>query len=267
MGVGACTDVSGSISVGNCMEKGATVAVPEKCMWTGYVDKNGAGKSICGPCSVGGIGEIPCLEIGQIGPEGPGSSATGCASSCSGFGMGSTDWGVPCGGPPWNLVPAVTPCFPVPAPAPPPKGTVPLPVFKIHTSPDSPNYYATYVDKPYGLKQWTQAAEIAARTAGWAPGNSLPPDAAVVIYGPPPVEGPTLPPTLKVMYGPAPPGIPGVPPPGYGDGTAPPAANIEAAAAQGFLQVRDDTKRQDDTHEASVASAGLQAARLVSAHR
>jgi len=267
LGVGACTDTSGSISIGNCMAKGATVDPAEKCMWTGYVDKNGKGKSICGPCNVGGIGEIPCMKLGDIGPEGPGSAATGCASGCSGFGLDATKDGVPCGGPPWNQVPAVTPCFNVPAPAPPPKGTVPLPVFEVHTTPDSPDYFATYVDKPYGLKQWTAAAEIAAHTAGWPPGSYLPPDAAVVIYGPPPLEGPTLPPTMKVMYGPAPPGIPGVPPPGYGEGTVPPAANIEAASKQGFLQVNEHTARQEPTQPpASVASPDLIARKLATGH-
>merc|ERR1719316_856577 len=116
--------------------------------------------------------------------------------------------------------------------------------FRIQTTPDSPNYFATFVPKPFGMKQWTNAAEIAARTAGWLPGTFLPPDAAVVIYGPAPLEGPTLPPTMKVMYGPAPPGIPGVPPPGYGEGTVPPAANIEAAAKQGFLQINEHNRRQ-----------------------
>lgn len=247
LGIGACTDTSGSISVTNCMEKGSTVDPVQKCMWTSYVDKNGAGKSICGPCNVAGIGEIPCGKLAEIGPEGPGSSVTGCASSCSGFGLGATKDGVPCGGPPWNKPAAVTPCFNVPAPAPPPKGTVPLPVFEIHTTPDAPDYFATYVDKPYGLRQWTEAAALAAHSAGWPPGSYLPPDAAVVIYGPPPNEGPTLPPTMKVMYGPAPPGIPGVPPPGYGVGTVPPAANIKAAENQGFLQVHDHVARQKPT--------------------
>lgn len=274
LGVGACVDNSGSIALGNCLAKGQTVDPREKCMFTAFVDKNGKGKSICGPCNIAGIGEIPCTKTGDMGPEGVGSATVVCRSECSGMGLGATKDGVPCGGPPWNIVPAVTPCFNVPAPSPPPKGTVPLPVFQIHTTPDSPEYFATYVDKPYGLKQWTEAAEIAARTAGWAPGTFLPPDAAVVIYGPPPVEGPTLPPTLKVMYGPAPPGIPGVPPPGYGTGTLPPAANIEAAAEQAaFLQVKKHGPQQQlhawqapTDPAASVASPDLMARKLAAGH-
>merc|ERR1719388_330729 len=77
---------------------------------------------------------------------------------------------------------------------------------------------------PYGVKDFEDAARTAAQTAMWGPDTKQPPSAPVAIYGPPPFEGPTLPPTLPVMYGPAPPGIPGVPPPGYGYGTAPPAA-------------------------------------------
>merc|ERR1719482_730644 len=89
--------------------------------------------------------------------------------------------------------------------------------------------------------QYTEASAVAAHSAGWpAPGNPLPPDAPVSIYGPPPFEGPTLPPTLPVMYGPAPPGIPGVPPPGYGYGTAPPPAMV--ALSGSLLQ----TKRRSE---------------------
>lgn len=257
--IGVCVDTGGEVSVSTCFAKSENIVSQEKCMWTGYVDKNGKGKSLCGPCVVGGIGTIPCYNFGDIGPEGPGSTAVGCASMCD---TGATEYGIPCGGHPVFPQPAVTPCRPVPPPPLPPKGTMPLEVMKVHTSETAPNYFAVAVDKPYGMKQWTDAAELAARTAGWLPGTNLPPDAAVVIYGWPPLEGPTLPPTLKVMYGPAPPGIPGVPPPGYGEGTAPPAANVEAAMAQaGLLQVSETTERETsqevDSHVQGVASPVL----------
>jgi len=125
---------------------------------------------------------------------------------------------------------------------------VPLEVMRIHTSDDAPEYFAVPVNPPYGPKQYTEASEVAAQSAGWpAPGEDLPPDAPVVIYGTPPFEGPTLPPTLKVMYGPAPPGLPGVPPPGYGMGTAPPPENVAASEAQNaFLAIGRHTRRLRD---------------------
>merc|ERR1719326_1937677 len=124
---------------------------------------------------------------------------------------------------------------------------VPLAAMKIHTTKDAPDYFAVPVPPPYGPKNYANAAEVAALSAGWPVGEDLPPDAAVVIYGPPPFEGPTLPPTLKVMYGPPPPGLPGVPPPGYGMGTAPPPENVEASKAQNsFLATGKRTKRLRD---------------------
>lgn len=230
-----CTDVSGSISTTQCFQKGASASGGdgEPCMWTAYTTKNGEGKSICGPCVVGGIGTIPCYNDGDKGPEG-GSLTDGCATQCD---LDQNDVGVPCDSG-TNQIPAVQNCFNTPAPPPPSKGTLPLEVLKIPTKDGAPEYFAAAVDPPYGPRQYTEAAAMAATAAGWGDPIPLPPDAAVVIYGPPPKEGPTLPPTLKVVYGPAPPGIPGIPPPGYGYGTVPPAANVKAAAAQnGLLQM------------------------------
>jgi len=221
----ACTDVSGAISSSQCFAKGTTALTT--CMWTAYTDASGAGKSSCGPCKVTGIGKIPCATPGMLGPE-PGSTVGGCLSMCD---AAVTEWGVPCDG---GLgIPAVTDCHPVPLPPAPPPAPIPLNILRIHTDKNAPEYYAADVPPPYGVKQYTMASEVAAMAAGWpAPGEELPPDAPVVIYGTPPFEGPTLPPTLKVMYGPPPPGIPGVPPPGYGMGTAPPPENVAAAAKQ-----------------------------------
>lgn len=234
--ISSCTDVSGGISTTQCFQKGITA--DEQCMWTAYTTKTGEGKSVCGPCNVGGIGQIPCYNAGDKGPEG-GSSVDGCVSQCEG-GSETNDVGIPCDSA--NGVPAVPNCFPTPAPPPPGKvGTLPLEVLKIATRPGAPEYFATAVDPPYGPREYTAAAALAARAAGWPDDGStgLPPDRAMVIFGPPPKEAPTLPPTIKVMYGPAPPGIPGIPPPGYGMGTAPPPNVVKAAYAQdegGFIQ-------------------------------
>jgi len=240
--VSPCTDLEGSITNAQCFSKG--VSAETTCMWTTYTDKNGKNKNVCGPCAVEGIGTIPPYTPGNEGPEGPGSTVNGCTSMCD---SPSTEFGMPCGGAP-DFVPAVTPCHPTPPPPPPPMAPVPLEVMRIQTDKDAPEYFAVPVPPPYGPKQYTEASEVAGQAAGWpAPGEDLPPDAPVMIYGTPPFEGPTLPPTLKVMYGPAPPGLPGVPPPGYGMGTAPPPANVAASKAQ-LLQVATGrrTKRLRD---------------------
>jgi len=244
--VSACTDLEGTITNAQCFSKG--VSALTNCMWTTYTDKNGKDKNVCGPCAVEGIGKIPPYAPGNEGPEGPGSTVNGCASMCD---SPTTEFGMPCGGGVDPPVPAVTPCHPTAPPPPPPMAPVPLEVMRIQTSDDAPEYFAVPVNAPYGPKQYTEASEVAAQTAGWpAPGEDLPPDAPVMIYGTPPFEGPTLPPTLKVMYGPAPPGLPGVPPPGYGMGTAPPPENVAASEAQNaFLAIgRHIQKMRDSSH-------------------
>lgn len=227
--VSVCTDTEGSITNAQCFAKG--ISADKKCMWTTFVGVDGKSKNYCGPCSIEGIGKIPPYAPGNEGPDGPGSTVNGCASMCD---APSTDYGIPC-----NFGPdiaGVSDCAPTVPPPPPPKAPVPLDVLRIHTSDDAPEYFAVPVDPPYGPKQYTDASAVAAGAAGWpAPGEDLPPDAPVMIYGPPPFEGPTLPPTMKIMYGPAPPGLPGVPPPGYGMGTAPPPENVEASKSQDAL--------------------------------
>jgi len=231
--VSPCTDISGAISTSQCFQKGITGGLPPgiKCMWTGYVTASGQGKSICGPCTVPGIGTIPCNNLLDKGPE-AGSTVMGCASMCD---NAPNEFGVPCN--PLALplpIPAVPNCWGPPPPPPPPmKGVVPLETLKIKTGPDAPTYYAVTVDAPYGPRQYTEAASMAMRAAGWAPNAPMPPDAAVVMYGPPPPDAPTMPPNLRVQYGPAPVGMLGVPPPGYGYGTVPPEANVQASMDQG----------------------------------
>lgn len=210
--ISACTDTSGDITNSQCFSKG--ISSGQKCMWTKFVAKDGSTKSHCGPCTVGGIGKIPCLNIGEVGPEGLGSETSLCLSQCD-----DDCWG------PTN-------CRPTEVPPPVIPKVVPLDAMNIHTSKGAPKYYAMPVDPPYGAEQYYKAAQVAARTAGWPIDAKMPPQAPIVIYGPPPYEGPTLPPSMPVMYGPAPPGIPGVPPPGYGFGTAPPKKMVEAAAKQ-----------------------------------
>lgn len=191
-------------------------------MWTQYTTAAGAKRNMCGPCTVGGIGNIPCSAPGDLGPE-LGSTVDGCMSQCA---LQSNEHGLPCG---FGLgIPAITHCKPTPAP--PPLGPTPGPPSAVGIKVDpatAPEYVVVPVEAPYGVKQWTQSAAVGAHASGWPMGSALPPDAPVVVYGPPPLEGPTLPPQLKVMYGPPPPGIPGVPPPGYGAGTAPPPSLLQ----------------------------------------
>eukprot|EP00397_Hematodinium_sp_SG-2012_P048435 GEMP01055484.1.p1 GENE.GEMP01055484.1~~GEMP01055484.1.p1 ORF type:complete len:332 (+),score=81.85 GEMP01055484.1:218-1213(+) len=231
-----CTDVEGSITVSQCTSKGLSALT--KCMWTSYTDARGKSKSMCGPCNVMAVGTIPCAAPGMLGPE-AGSTVSGCVSMCD---SPTTPFGIPCDG---GLgIPAVTDCMPTKPPPLPPLAPVPMDVLRITTTKNAPDYFAVPVMPPYGVEQYTESAAVGAQAAGWTPGNSLPPDSPVVIYGTAPFEGPTLPPTLKVMFGPPPPGIPGVPPPGYGMGTAPPPENVEASKKQtGFLQKRGDRYR------------------------
>jgi hypothetical protein len=224
----ACTDVGGSITTDDCFSKGLSALT--KCMWTTYTQADGGHKNICGPCKVEGIGVIPPYAQGNEGPEGPGSTVDGAVSMCA---ASETAYGIPCDDAIQS--PGLTNCHPTAPPPPPPLAPVPLDVLRVATNKDAPNYFAVPVPPPYGPMQYTEASAVGMHASGWGPQNALPPDAPVVIYGVPPFEGPTLPPTLKVMYGPPPPGIPGVPPPGYGMGTAPPPEMVKAAKKESLL--------------------------------
>jgi len=179
---------------------------------------------MCGPCAVDGIGVVPPYDIGNPGPE-TSSTVAASASQCA---LGASKYGVPCD--PALGIPAVTNCRPT---APPvlPITPVDLKVLGIETAEDAPYYIAVPVPPPYGAKEYTKAAEVGARAAFWKQGSFLPPDAPVITYGFPPLQGPTIPPTMQMMFGAAPPavGILGVPPPGFVIGTAPPPAAIKAA--------------------------------------
>lgn len=228
--VSACTDVSGSVSVDECFAKGTSVLA--KCMWTQYKTRDNQMKSICGPCVIDGVGTIPPYGLGNLGPE-PGSQVHGAASMCE---SNTNDYGVPCGGP--ANVPAVTNCVPTPLPPMGPTvGAGPPENFGIKVDKDSPQYFASFVPAPFGVKEYSEAAAAAARAAGWPVGSLLPPDAPVLVFGPPPLQGPTLPPDLRAMYGPNPIGISGLPPPGYGVGTVPPPEK------KSFISIRKDRKR------------------------
>lgn len=217
-----CVDVGGSISNGDCFAKGSSALT--QCLWTAYTTKAGQAKSICGPCMVVGIGQIPSYAPGNVGPE-AGSTVSAAGSMCD---MPTTEFGVPCDG---GLgIPAVTDCSPTQLP-PPTNGPMPLQKIGMGVTVDegAPAYVAAAILPPYGPKQFTEASAMAARQAGWGVGAALPPDAPINVYGPPPPEGPSLPPTLKLQYAPVLPGFKGVPPPGYGYGTAPPSVALAAS--------------------------------------
>lgn len=210
--VSACTDVSGGISKDECFTKGTSALT--KCMWTSYKIEGGESKSMCGPCVVDGVGTIPPYVAGQNGPEVNSTivdSASQCALSSSG--------GLPCD----NAlgISAITPCDPMGQPTPPP-AAVPLSTFGIKTDPAAPEYFAVPVAFPYDEAHYQQASALAAQMAGWPQGEPMLPEASAKVFGPPPPQGPTLPPSLHAYLAPAV-GIPGVPPPGMGYGTAPPS--------------------------------------------
>mmetsp|Transcript_127342 Transcript_127342/g.220732 ORF Transcript_127342/g.220732 Transcript_127342/m.220732 type:complete len:355 (+) Transcript_127342:100-1164(+) len=227
--VSACTDVSGSVTADECFAKGSSALT--KCMWTKYKTRDEQMKTICGPCVVDGVGTIPPYGMGNLGPE-PGSQVHGSASMCE---TNANSYGVPCGGP--NNVAAVTNCRPTPLPPFPTAGAGPPENFGIKVDANSPQWFASFVPAPFDLPAYSEAAAAAARAAGWPAGSVLPPDAPVLVFGPPPLQGPTLPPGLKAMYGPNPIGIPGLPPPGYGVGTVPPPEK------KSFISLHRERKR------------------------
>jgi len=220
--VSACEDTSGDVTLAQCFAKGTSAVT--KCMWTQY-SLNGKLGGACGPCSVGGVGTIPCVTAGMPGPI-AGSLSVLCASQC--------DEATSC---PPMLPGCSNPTSPPPAPVP---AAFSPEAFNMKMADDAPDYLVTKVMPPYGVKEYENAARVAAQAALWGPDTKQAPSAPLSIYGPPPVEGPSLPPGLPVLFGPAPPGMPGVPPPGYGAGTAPPPAMVEASKNQ-FLQTGEQT--------------------------
>lgn len=207
--VSPCEDASGQTTLAQCFAKGSSALT--KCMWT--QEANGG---YCGPCTVMGVGTIPCLPAAAVGPGG--SAVIQCLSQCDD-----------------NCPPMFPGCTPTDAPPPIPNGPVSLKDLKLVTSEGAPDYIAVKVMAPYDQHEFTEAARLGAWAAGWGPDTKLPPSAPVAIYGPPPIEGPNLPENMPVLYAPAPPGLVGVPPPGYGYGTAPPPAVVEAAQNQAFI--------------------------------
>lgn len=212
--VSSCVDVGGGVTLDECFSKGQSGLT--SCMHTSYTTAAGATKNICGPCQVAGVGKIPPYAPGNIGPE-AGSTVATSASQCD---LSQTEFGVPCD--PVLGIPAVTQCQPLPLPPGPTAGALPLQDFGVKIDKDAPTYYASYVPPPFGPKQYEEASAAAARAAGWPLGSSILPSSPVVVFGPPPLEGPTFPPGMRALYGPAPPGIPGIPLPGFGVGTMPP---------------------------------------------
>jgi len=221
----ACTDVTeGKITKAQCMSKGASaLGGAENCMWISYKDGDQI-KSICGPCTIGGLGNVPCYSPGNWLSFGGANGGTGqvqdCASKCE---ETRTDYGIPCGGP--GASQGITPCIPTPAP--------PEPIIVSHTDdeiksafhidlePGHPEYFAAPVLAPFDAEAYRNSARAAADMAGWYPDTKMPPDAHVVVFGAPP-EGYSLPPEVKAMWGPGPPGVKdGLPAPGTGVGTIP----------------------------------------------
>lgn len=227
--VSACSDVSGSISSEDCFSKG--ISAVTKCSWTAYTTKEGAKKSVCGPCVIEGVGTVPPYSMGNLGPE-AGSTVSASLSQCA---TPMTEYGIPCDG---GLgIPAVTNCRPTPPPVITPS-PVALKDIRVKLSADAPLYSAAVIQPPYGAKEYTEAAIVAARASGWAPGTVLPPDAPIQVFGPPPPGGPTLPPELKVQFGSPPPGIEGIAANGFAPGTV-------APSTEAFLQ--KDRKLQSST--------------------
>merc|ERR1719247_1736060 len=216
--VSACVDVGGGVTQDECFAKGQSALT--KCIHTTYTTAKGVSKNICGPCKIAGVGKIPPYAPGNLGPE-AGSSINTCASQCD---LAQTDLGVPCD--PVLGIPAVTQCQPLPLPPGPTSGALPLQDFGIKIDKGAPTYFASVVEPPFGPEQYEKASAAAARAAGWPLGSAILPSSSVVVYGPPPLEGPTLPPGMRALYGPGPPGIPGLPLPGFGVGTAPPAESL-----------------------------------------
>jgi len=215
--VSPCEDTTGDITLSQCHAKGASALT--KCMWT----QEDLTKGFCGPCSVMGVGTVPCPPSGGLGMTG---IVTLCVSQCDD----------PC-------PPMFPGCTPTGAPPPLPNLPFPASATELRFGKDAPDYTLVKVLPPYDKKEWEAAARTAAQTAMWGPNDFLPPTAPVSIYGPPPPEGPTLPPGMPVMYGPAPPGMLGAPPPGYGYGTAPPPAQVEMAKAAALVQTSDGKRR------------------------
>lgn len=100
----ACTDESGFITQPQCFDRG--VKSGSKCMFHSYVTADGKNKSICGPCTLPGIGGWGCTAVGDKGPE-PDSKVTFCLSQCD----------VICMGPP-DCPPTIAPPPPPPPPSP-----------------------------------------------------------------------------------------------------------------------------------------------------
>lgn len=215
-----CTDVSGDITADSCYAKGSTDGA--KCMFTSYITEARVKKSMCGPCDVDGIGVVSPYVVGNAGPEDR-STVLAALSQCE---DGATAPEAPCGkdpscpdaGKPARLV---TPA--------------PLASLGMIPEPGSPAYVAVPVMEPFGTAEYTEAAAVAARAAGWPAGAVLPPDAKLESPGPPPIQGPPPPQDVQLVYGAAPPpGIawhpglwPTFPPPM----AMPGAANAGAGAA------------------------------------
>jgi hypothetical protein len=248
--VSACTDISGTITQENCFSKGQVAG--GKCVWTAYTTKEGGKKTVCGPCEVNGVGTIQPSSVGSEGPE-PNSTVEATASQCpppeqpaeeqvnqvlnqdaeeegaedsenstGGSLKGNARRGQRCEPPNLYDCPEAHMVGRAVEPSP-----MPLKVLGLETAPGAPQYVAVPVLPPYGQKEFTEASAVAARAAGWKVGSILPPDAAVAIYGPPPMQGPRLPSHMKVMYEAPPPGVLGMPvKPGSLAGTVPPPEEV-----------------------------------------
>lgn len=192
-----CTDVSGDITAEDCYSKGTSVGI--SCMWTEYKTRKGDHRTMCGPCKVDGFGTVARYTPGTYGPE-YGSVIVQSRSQCDDREQG---YDKPCFD--QKNCPTVQP------PMPPVEGQTPqvIPNMKrlgIIPTEDAPEYYAAPVSPPFGEKQIADAAEVAAKAAGWTNFDRKQ-VSKVDLPQKVPGEGPVLPETIQAIPGKPLPGL------------------------------------------------------------
>jgi len=190
--VSACTDVSGDITMDSCYAKGTSAST--RCEWTAYLTQSGERRTMCGPCHMDGIGEIPPYSPGSLGPA-PGSRVVASASQCAN--VTEKD-----GGDCWQ------PDCPPKEPPIQQRGQ-PLPLDKLHlaTLDGAPQYIAVPVAPPYDQAAYSAAAGVGAAAAGWPEDTAVPADVPMSVSEELPPGAPTLPPGLEIVKAAAPPGL------------------------------------------------------------
>lgn len=149
-----CTDVSGTVTKEKCYSKGTQDA---QCMFTSFKNKVGDIKSMCGPCKVDGFGEVPVYVEGSAGPE-PDTIVLVSQSQC----IDATK--------PTTATTTTTSTSYAPKLGDKPV-VVPLAKTGITASKEGPAYVGVPVSPPYSPKDVAEAAEVAAKAAGFKPGQ------------------------------------------------------------------------------------------------